>query len=330
MTERNNPKTKETHMSTEVARRTFPKARYGSIEWLEQRRTQNGGTVFGASEIPALMGVSPWDTLADLVIKKVNPEFSSSSNDATMRGHILEPALMEYARRNYGEVVLPEVMYQHHRIVATLDGIQFDENGEPLRTVEAKTTTAYALSDRLPVTYFWQAQAQMDAVGCDETVVVCLDKYMRLGFWTVPFDQVAVDDMRRQAELIGDKIDRGVIINELDEALTSHQVQLLFPKPEGERELTGDEIMAIDEWRAHKEQLKFIEEAEKIARDRVTYILKDVQVGTYNGQGIISYKRQTRKGSIDIERMLNHHPELSALAAQYRKPDTGFRVLRMK
>jgi cell division ATPase FtsA len=73
-----------------------------------------------------------------------------------------------------------------------------------------------------------------------------------------------------------------------------------------------------------------IEEAEKIARDRVTYILKDVQVGTYNGQGIISYKRQTRKGSIDIERMLNHHPELSALAAQYRKPDTGFRVLRMK
>ena len=317
-------------MSTEVARRTFPKARYGSIEWLEQRRTQNGGTVFGASEIPALMGVSPWDTLADLVIKKVNPEFSSSSNDATMRGHILEPALMEYARRNYGEVVLPDVMYQNHRIVATLDGIQFDENGEPLRTVEAKTTTAYALSDPLPITYFWQAQAQMDAVGCDETVVVCLDKYMRLGFWTVPFDKMAVDDMRRQAELIGDKIDRGVIINELDEALTSHQIQLLFPKPEGERELTGDEIMAIDEWRAYKEQLKLVEEAEKIARDRVTYILKDVQVGTYNGQGIISYKRQTRKGSIDIERMLNHHPELSALAAQYRKPDTGFRVLRMK
>ena len=317
-------------MSSEVQRRTFPKARYGSIEWLEQRRTQNGGTVFGASEIPALMGVSPWDTLADLVIKKVNPEFSSSSNDATMRGHILEPALMEYARRNYGEVVLPDVMYQRDRIVATLDGIQFYDDGQPLRTVEAKTTTAYALSDKLPVTYFWQAQAQMDAVGCDETIVVCLDKYMRLGFWTVPLDPTAVAEMREQAELIGDKIDRGVIIDELDEALTSHQVQLLFPHPEGEKELSAEELYVIEEWRAHKEQLKLVEEAEKIARDKVTNLLRDVQVGTYSGQKIVSYKRSTRKGSIDVERMLNHHPELSALASQYRKPDTGFRVLRLK
>lgn len=313
-----------------IKRRTFPKAKYGSIEWLEQRRTQEGGTVFGASEVPALMGASPWDTLADLVIKKVNPDYSSSSNDATQRGHILEPALIEYARRHYGEVVLPDVMYQNHRIVATLDGLQFDKEGKPVRTIEAKTTTAYALSDAVPMSYWWQAQAQMDAVGCDETVVVCLDKYMRLGFWTVLLDKEAVMKMRLRAEYVGSKIDNGEIIGELDEALSATQIQLLFPKPQGERELTGEEIFAIDEWRAHKEQLKLVEEAEKVARDRVANILRDVEVGTYNGQAIITYKRQSRKGSIDVERMLNHHPELSALASQYRKPDSGFRVLRLK
>lgn len=317
-------------MSADVKRRTFPKARYGSIEWLEQRRTQEGGTVFGASEVPTLMGSSPWDTLADLVIKKVNPDYSSSSNDATMRGHILEPSLIEFARRHYGEIVLPDVMYQNHRIVATLDGIQFDDSNTPIRTIEAKTTTAYALSDPLPMSYFWQCQAQMDAVGCDETVVVCLDKYMRLGFWTVELNPTAVSEMREQAEKIGEKIDNGEIISELDEALTATQIQLLFPKPVGEKELTADEVFAIDEWRAHKEQLKLVEEAEKIARNRVANILRDVEVGTLNGTAIISYKRQTRNGSIDVERMLNHHPELSALASQYRKPDTGFRVLRLK
>ena len=317
-------------MSEQSKRRTFPKARYGSVEWLEQRRTQEGGTVFGASEVPALMGASHWDTLADLVIKKVNPEYSSTSNDATMRGHILEPALIEFARRHYGEIVLPDVMYQNHRIVATLDGIQFDKDNNPTRTIEAKTTTAYALSDALPIPYFWQAQAQMDAVGCDETVVVCLDKYMRLGFWVVPLNPTAVSEMREQAEKIGEKIDNGEIIGELDEALTATQVQLLFPKPQGERELTGEEIFAIDEWRAYKEQLKLIEEAEKIARNKVSNLLRDVEVGTYNGQAVITYKRQTRQGSIDVERLLNHHPELSALASQYRKPDSGFRVLRLK
>ena len=317
-------------MSADAKRRTFPKARYGSIEWLEQRRTQEGGTVFGASEVPTLMGASPWDTLADLVIKKVNPDYSSSSNDATMRGHILEPSLIEFARRHYGEIVLPDVMYQNHRIVATLDGIQFDENNTPIRTIEAKTTTAYALSDPIPTSYYWQVQAQMDAVGCDETVVVCLDKYMRLGFWEVELNPTAVSEMREQAEKIGEKIDNGEIIGELDEALTATQIQLLFPKPLGEKELTADEVFAIDEWRAHKEQLKLVEEAEKIARNRVANILRDVEVGTLNGTAIISYKRQTRNGSIDVERLLNHHPELSALASQFRKPDTGFRVLRLK
>ena len=311
-------------------RRTFPKARYGSEAWLEQRRTQNGGTVFGASEIPALMGVSQWDNLADLVIKKVNPNFSSSSNDATLRGHILEPALIEFARRHYGEVTLPDVMYQRDRIVATLDGIQFDENGIATRTVEAKTTTAYALSDTIPISYFWQVQAQMDAVGCNETVVVALDKYMRLGFWTVEADPFCIEEMREQAELIGAKIDDGTILDQLADGLTSKQVDLMFPDPVGERELTADEMSALEEYRAWKDQMNLLKDAEANARDRVARMLKDVQVGTFNGQAVVSYKRQSRKGSIDIDRMLNHNPELSALASQFRKPDTTYRVLKLK
>lgn len=316
-------------MDKDTLRRTFPKARYGSMEWLEQRRTQNGGTVFGASEMPALMGCSPWDTLADLVIKKVNPDYSSTSNPATERGHLLEPALIEYARRLYGEVVLPTVMYQRDRIVATLDGIQLDTDGSALRTIEAKSTTAYSTGDTVPLSYFWQAQAQMDAVGCEETIVVCLDKYMRFGVWKVPISHVAIDEMRTQAELIGSKIDNGEIIDHLDEALTSKQIEMLFPKPLGEKELTYDELVVIQEWQARKQALKELQDAESLARDRVTNILRQFELGVYEGNRIVSYKRQTRAGSIDVNRMLTHNPELSPIAAQYRKPDTAFRVLRL-
>jgi hypothetical protein len=76
--------------------------------------------------------------------------------------------------------------------------------------------------------------------------------------------------------------------------------------------------------------MNLLKDAEANARDRVARMLKDVQVGTFNGQAVVSYKRQSRKGSIDIDRMLNHNPELSALASQFRKPDTTYRVLKLK
>lgn len=309
-------------------RTQFKKPKYLSKEWHEVRRTQNGGFVFGASECPALMGVSPFDTLVDLCVKKLKPPVLQDENDATRRGHILEPALIQHAQDTYGvEVWVPDVMFRHGRLVATLDGAQM-ENGKCVRVFEAKTTTAYALNDGIPDTYFWQGQAQLDATGADEVVFVVLDRNMRIGFWEMRPDQRALGELREQAERIGARLDNGEIPQATDIAFTHKQVEALFPNPSGEKEMTPQMLDYLLLWQALSEQAKQVQQDADEIKDRLADFMRDAEIGVVAGTPVLSYKEQSRKGGIDYEGFLKAHPDLRETAMQYRKPDSHFRVLR--
>jgi putative phage-type endonuclease len=316
-----------TNTQIDPLRRTFPKPKYLSQEWFEQRRTQNGGVVFGASECPSLMGASPFQSLMDLCIRKMNPEMPSDNNEATERGHILEPALLEYASRAYGSINKPNVMYHRDRLVATLDGEQLID-GNISTIFEAKTTTAYSRDDALPDSYFWQVQAQLDASGAERAVVVVLDKFMRFGFWEVEPHQDAIIELRSQAERIGAKLDHGTLIDDLDIALTHRQVEALFPKPVGTKELSSNDLAVIDEWQATKQQADMIGKRETELKNKVADMMRGAEIGIINGQKILSYKAQSRKGGYDIDGLLENHPEIIELVSAFRKPDSSFRVLR--
>lgn len=309
-------------------RTQFKKPKYLSPEWHDVRRTQNGGFVFGASECPALMGASPFDTLADLCVKKLNPPKVRDDNDATRRGHILEPSLIAHAAHTYGvDIVVPENMFRHGRIVATLDGA-FMQDGECRTVFEAKTTTAYALTDGIPDTYFWQGQAQLDATGADNVIFVVLDRTMRIGFWEMQPDWQAIAELREQAERIGKRLDNGEIPTATDMAFTHKQVEALFPKPVGSKELTGQMCDYVTLWSALQEQAKQLQHDADEVKDRLADFLRDAEVGTVGGIPVLSYKAQSRKGGVDYEAFFNKHPHLRKEAMENTKPDTHFRVLR--
>ena len=310
-------------------RTTFPKPKYRSKEWFDTRRTINGGTVFGASECPALMGVSPFETLQDLVVKKINPPIDRQDNDATRRGHILEPALIDHCRHEYNaDVVLPDVMFRRGRLVSTLDGVEYVD-GKPRRVFEAKTTTAYALTDPLPQSYFWQGQAQLETTGADYVVFVCLDRYMRVGFWELHPDFQAIEELQTQAEKIGSKIDRNEFVTDKDIPFTAQQIEALFPTPAGEIELDVAILHAIELYEAFKQQGAEVKKQEQEIKDQIANLLRDNEYGTVNGQRVVSYKRQTRKGGIDLDKMLAENPAIAEIAKQYIKQDTQFRVMRI-
>lgn len=309
-------------------RTVFPKPKYLSKEWHDVRRTQNGGFVFGASECPALMGVSPFDTLVDLCVKKLNPPVINNENDATRRGHILEPALIDHCRDEFGvEIEVPKVMFRHGRLVATLDGAQW-ENGKCVRVFEAKTTTAYALSEGIPDTYFWQGQAQLDATGADEVVFVVLDRMMRIGFWEMKPDMTAIGELREQAERIGKRLDNNEIPTDKDIVFSHKQVEALFPHPSGSVELTPEMIDYVTLWATLTEQAKQMQHDADEIKDRIANFLRDAEIGTVGNLPVLSYKEQSRRGGVDYEQLLKNHPELREEAQQYRKPDSHFRVLR--
>jgi putative phage-type endonuclease len=137
---------------------TILKLVQGSAEWHEHRRTHRN-----ASETPAVLGVSPWQTLYQLWQIKlglVEPEVTP----AMLHGTQLEPQARAAYEALTGNVMQPLVIVDGE-YSASLDGIQLD--GE--RVLEIKcpfkgrdsTLWKTVEAGRLPEHYGWQVQHQL-------------------------------------------------------------------------------------------------------------------------------------------------------------------------
>lgn len=298
------------------------KPTHGSLEWLQIRhRDEQGRVRFGASEAPTLMGVSKFNTIVDLAIEKWAEPSVKEQNDAMLRGHLLEPALLEYAATLLEQPVpTPDVMYPAGRFIATLDGLVGDT------IVEAKTTTFYSSDDVLPEDYYWQVLAQLACVpSATRVLVVVLDKRMRLGYWEVSRDAVE-DDIARlldRADEVGDALDKGEMPE--DAMPTEAQVKMLFPNPKGEIELTQVDVDIINGWNFAKAALKEAEAVEQAFKDQVARMLGEAEVGLFLGEKVVTYKARKGIERLDTKRLTQDHPEL---VAQYKVTGSSTRVLR--
>lgn len=300
------------------------KPEHGSLEWLQIRHRDEYGRIrFGASEAPVLMGVSKYKNVIDLAVEKwADPEVKPQ-NEAMQRGHILEPALLEYASQLLNApVVTPDEMYSVGRFIATLDGLA--DNGETI--VEAKTTTAYSSDDELPVEYYWQVIAQLACCpDAQRAIVIVLDKRMRFGHWVVErrFAENDIDLLLARADEVGDLLDDGTIPGEAEP--TETQIKALYPTPAGEVEMTADQFQMFESWCILKKSIAEMEATEKHYRDKLAAMLADKDTATYSGQKVLTFK--ARKGSvrIDTKRLEQDHPDL---VQQYKTYGGSTRILR--
>lgn len=136
--------------------------------FLERRRS-----AIGASDVAAILGLSRWATPWEVWAEKKGLLESDSGNAATSAGNLLEPAVLDYAESQLGELdrdVL--VRSQALPLAATCDAIK-RYGGNP---VEAKTTgiagPVYGswgdpLTDQVPEEYLVQVHAQLICTGAD-------------------------------------------------------------------------------------------------------------------------------------------------------------------
>jgi len=81
----------------------IPKQKHGSKDWLLARwKDEQGRCVFGASDIPALMGASPYKTRGELFADKVNEPIEQEETAVFRRGNLLEKPLLEEESRILG------------------------------------------------------------------------------------------------------------------------------------------------------------------------------------------------------------------------------------
>lgn len=303
----------------------IPKPPHGSLQWHQIRHRDAEGRIrFGASEAPILAGVSKYETLTTLAIRKWSEPEVNEPNAAMMRGNILEPALITYAEQILQQpVTTPDVMFAFDRLIATLDGITAD--GKTI--VEAKTTTAYSSDDELPDDYFWQVMAQFACVPeATSALVVVLDKHMRLGSWTIyrSGHEEAIDEILDRSYVVGAMLDKGELPDDAEP--TESDIKRLYPAPDGAIELSSNELALLEEWQAWKQQREMAEEQEQQVRDKIARALGAHDTGTFGGVPVVTFK--TRKGvsRLDTKSLERDYPEI---VANYKTTGAPTRILRM-
>ena len=138
-------------------------------EWLKAR--EEG---IGASEVAAVLCLSPWETPYSLWLKKTGQAPPVEENDAMRRGHYLEDAVVQWWMHETGEQVIKasadDVIYvnpEHPYMRVTPDRIVKGRK----KILEVKST-AIQMGETIPDHYLCQVMYQMYVTGIHQAELI--------------------------------------------------------------------------------------------------------------------------------------------------------------
>jgi len=153
-------------------------------EWLNTR-----GTKLGSSDCPAILGVSPYRTAADVYVEKAaalegrrEPRQAEpfDFSDPLQRGHLYEPVIARAYELTTGQTLIAppaQVHPEHVYIAATADRMTADgKRLVELKKVHWRNADEWGEpgTDEIPPGYLAQVQEQMAVYGVDQCDVVAL------------------------------------------------------------------------------------------------------------------------------------------------------------
>jgi len=174
--------------------------------WHEARRT-----FLGASDAPAVLGISPWATPLDVWASKLNVGRQFMGNLATDMGHALEELIAQKWSERTGRIYwAPQVTVRHpdpalEHIAASVDRIA-DKQGvlpgplaaeELLECKYVGPTTAHQWRSGVPVYVQAQCQVQMAVTGAQRVHVCALivDRAPTWETWPIERDDAVIAEI---------------------------------------------------------------------------------------------------------------------------------------
>lgn len=265
---------------------------YLTPEWYEIRR---GGVA--ASEIAAVLGLSPWTSPFDLWWYKQTGDDAMPENRAMRRGRRYETLVLDDFADAHPELTIRHGVFARNRQrpwqMATLDGLAYEsgaDDAEPVAVVEAKTG-AWASewgedgTDDIPVHYRCQVLWQMDTLGLNTAYVpVALgDQYRE---YVVEYDEAEVLILREA----GERFVASLVDNrqpDIDESSsTLRRLKRLHPSViDGEVEVPAH---IVAQYRAAKRLRDAAEARMRLNESRLRAALGDHHVATVDGRKVAS------------------------------------------
>ena len=147
----------------------------GSPEWHAARAHR-----FTASQAPAMMGASKYQTRAELLREKatgITPEVTSEQQRLFDRGHAAEAGARAIAEQALGEDLYPvtAISDADDRLLASFDGITLGENIAFECKLWSESLAADVRSGEIGPHYYWQLEHQLLVSGAEYVLFVCSD-----------------------------------------------------------------------------------------------------------------------------------------------------------
>jgi putative phage-type endonuclease len=304
-------------MSYQVVTRTA-----NTPEWLQARKQ-----FLGASEVACVLGLSKWSTPLGIYNDKLNPNISDDMTEWQEWGHRLEDAIAQWVGDAQGLTVmqspglLQSVAYPW--LGATPDRIT--ERGEPIELKTSDRFMADMWADGVPDNYRIQVLVQMIVLGARRGYLAVLHGGNRPEFFTIDWDQNAVDAILQITEQfwVG-HVKAGIA----PDATTSDELADVFN--DTGQSLGGDERLLMAWWLDGQERSAYKAAEENINAVKAAFKellhTTDNSALTFKGKELYSWKRPKPGTSFDMAAFKQEHPDL--VAEYTREHSSSPRFLR--
>lgn len=276
-------------------------------EWLRRRAAGIGG-----SDVPAILGLSPWRTALDIYLSKIEPPEEKDLGEPAYWGNVLEDVVArEYAMRTGNRVQRINGLVQRPDrpwMIANLDRTivtpgtraRLDDTGQ-LRGIdgllECKTANAFAASDwgadgddeAIPTHYAAQGTWYLAVTGAPWIDFACLLGGQKFLVKRLHRDEEVIAAITLAAQRFWHE---HVLARVPPPPQTASDVAKLWPQDNGQA-IEADEqlLVAYNEARALRER---IEADEKVLEGHVNAIktrLGEASALTLGGKPIVTYKK---------------------------------------
>lgn len=276
-------------------------------EWLKAR--EEG---IGASEVAAILGISPWETPFSLYLKKTHQVPPTEENDAMRRGHYLEDAVVQWWMHETGEQVIKasaaDIIYVHPEFPymrVTPDRIVKGRK----KILEVKST-AIQMGETIPDYYLAQVTYQMYVTGIHQAELIYIQGGLTFGRFIVDYDE-------EFAEFIAAKVtefwNENVLGGKEPDAICVEDLAVKVPKSTPEKSVTADES-ALDQIAVLREKKAMYEalgdEITDLQNSLKMFMEDSEALLDTDGNILLTWKSGKDKTSFDSKRFAEENPDL--------------------
>lgn len=282
----------------------------------------------GASDVPIILGLSPWKSCADLWLQKTGRVEDEAENDAMQTGNLMEPVTRQWAALKLEcEIELPETKFHPGGILlANLDG-QVKDRPEILECKWTSQPEGYGDDDSgdIPGYVAAQCQAQLAVCGPEYKIVhvaVAMPAFRGLDFkmFHVQRDNEVCDGI---VKICAEFWNNNVLGDVRPDDFKPSSEFLNRMRRVPSKTVPLDDAL-VDEWVFQCAVAKQEQDKADAIKDKIKAALGDAEAGQLPDGRLLTFYEQTT-ARVDTTRLKKEMPQV---AAAYIK-ETAFRVMRL-